>query len=484
MNENHHYFNVILDESIIDKMFQQINARLDQHDKEIQELKLLIQANNDNFSKFLSAKDEIEEKLNNNDKKIKEIDSKYDEKFIEADKNLDQRIVNLNVANGNQASQRIDDIEAAISKFSYENSNLLERISALEDEVDINAKKQLLTHESVQSIANGICLFNNTSPKLDSTLPDSLKNAISTVQEQIFALQHSIVNENHASPSIISPLSSPRNSTLNNIIQEKSGNTFSNIAVKERSISGTPSLNRIGFKASISNRISDKDNQNKNETNDQIYFIDPNLATIRPKLGYNVKWTDPIKLPTINQFLKVSDIASYIYDLIPYLQAVLSALHDQVLNNSSVSENKISNNTVKTDNDASIAKIKKVITELSGRMDELKDAVENTASREEINSVVEDLIKSMNFESQTAIGRVKCIACGREIPMVAGALTEEEAERILGMPPNSIAYSSNGETDLSFSGTHGFNSSIIETPRSVRRKTPRSVKLPIKGSNK
>jgi hypothetical protein len=114
-------------------------------------------------------------------------------------------------------------------------------------------------------------------------------------------------------------------------------------------------------------------------------------------------------------------------------------------------------------------KFQSVIGEIAGRVDELKDAVEQTATREEINDMVEDILNSLNQEGETAIGRVKCLTCGREIPQVAGAVTEYEAERFLGNAPNSIAFKPRiANVGVSFQTKDGFDGQIVESPRAVR----------------
>jgi hypothetical protein len=74
------------------------------------------------------------------------------------------------------------------------------------------------------------------------------------------------------------------------------------------------------------------------------------------------------------------------------------------------------------------------------------------------------------MEGQTAVGRVKCMACGRDIPQVTGAITEAEAQRALGSAPNSMAYKSVGpaKVGIVFQTKEGFDSGIVESPRSIR----------------
>jgi hypothetical protein len=116
-----------------------------------------------------------------------------------------------------------------------------------------------------------------------------------------------------------------------------------------------------------------------------------------------------------------------------------------------------------------------VLGDLSGRVDDLKDALEDTASRAEMNDIFEDLMSSVCQENQTAVGRMKCMACGRDIPQVTGATSEVEARRAFGTPPNSVAYQSGQSTvGIFYQNREGFDSGIVETPRSIRPARPGS----------
>jgi hypothetical protein len=117
-----------------------------------------------------------------------------------------------------------------------------------------------------------------------------------------------------------------------------------------------------------------------------------------------------------------------------------------------------------------------VIGEVRGHVDELRNAVEQTATREEINEMLGDILASVSQEAQTAVGRMKCMACGRDIPQVTGAVTEQEAQRALGTPPNSMVYKVSGGSRVGvvYQTKDGFDSGIVETPRSIRPFKPTS----------
>ena len=64
----------------------------------------------------------------------------------------------------------------------------------------------------------------------------------------------------------------------------------------------------------------------------------------------------------------------------------------------------------------------------------------------------------MNQEGQTAVGRMRCMACGREIPQVAGAETELEVLKKLGPAPNSVATRGKGSnSQMMYTTKEGFD---------------------------
>jgi hypothetical protein len=183
-------------------------------------------------------------------------------------------------------------------------------------------------------------------------------------------------------------------------------------------------------------------------------------------------WRDPPDLPAIHQFTNVGELVDYVYRLLPKLQAHMSAMQAKIVENAADLLGKVDKSLV----EKMFEKFQAVIGEIRGRVDELKDAVEQTATREEINEMLEDIIGSLSQEGQTAIGRMKCMACGRDIPQVAGAISELEAQRALGTPPNSMVFKGPGagKVGVVYQTKEGFDSGIIESPRSIRPFKPSS----------
>ena len=72
-------------------------------------------------------------------------------------------------------------------------------------------------------------------------------------------------------------------------------------------------------------------------------------------------------------------------------------------------------------------------------------------------------------DNGTSVGTVKCMACGRDTPIVNGAIPENEAIRKLGIPPNSLTLLNlNGSNTQLYSGLNSLKAGINETPKSVK----------------
>jgi hypothetical protein len=192
-----------------------------------------------------------------------------------------------------------------------------------------------------------------------------------------------------------------------------------------------------------------------------------NFSDYRPYPPIVAHWSDPPELPGIYPFPSMGNWLDYFYRMVPKLQAHLTAIHSKVadLNHEF---------TVKMDRgflEKMYDTFQSIVAELKNGFEELKHGLEETATREEINGIIENLFGSMNIETETSVGRVKCIACGREMNKVVGALTETEISRALGTPPNSIAFHAGpaaAPIGVAYQSRDGFDGVSVESPRAVR----------------
>jgi hypothetical protein len=206
------------------------------------------------------------------------------------------------------------------------------------------------------------------------------------------------------------------------------------------------------------------------------------LTDIGPYPAARVHWTDPPELPGIRKFYRVEEAVDFIYRMFPKLQAHLLVLQKKLVELNAEQAEKIDRSLV----ERMFERFQGVIAEIKTRFDDLKDAVEQTATRDEINVMMEDLFHSLNLENETSIGRVKCIACGRETTRVTGAMAEGDVARTLGNPPNSIAFRTPAAPQpigVVFSSKDGFDSAITESPRSVRPYRQMGLRPKVKAPN-
>ena len=216
-----------------------------------------------------------------------------------------------------------------------------------------------------------------------------------------------------------------------------------------------------GVKGDIQKCLEEIKNGNKIQ-NDNINI---DISNYDPKPEYQANWREPPDLPKIYKFDSIVDEVGYLYDMVPKLQGYLLAMHNKILDNTEGISNIMSKEAL----DNMLEKIKAAILEMDNDLTELKDGISKNLTRGDVLQMIKDTLKLEGRIEGTSIGGVKCIACGRDMPLVNGALTEDEAAKRLGLPPNSIAFiNSLGANTQLFSNADSLKKGINETPRSVR----------------
>jgi hypothetical protein len=192
-----------------------------------------------------------------------------------------------------------------------------------------------------------------------------------------------------------------------------------------------------------------------------------NITSIRPYPKMVADWHDPPDLPPIHQFIHLHEVVEYTYQLVPRLQAHLTAMHLRLAENVTEIAGKAARSTI----EKIFEQFQTMIKELHGRVRELSQAMERTANREEVQHKIDRILESIPEAGKTTVGCVKCIACGRGISRVSGAVSEREAYRSLGTPPSSVVYQDAGSsrTSMVYHAGRAFDSQIVESPRSVSR---------------
>jgi hypothetical protein len=296
--------------------------------------------------------------------------------------------------------ERMDALDARITANTLVIGAKPARFKNVEETVVVNGKKLHLTRDRVQQIATAIDMFNNTAPKLDNTLPEVLHDSVMSVNLNIQSL-----------------------------------------------------FDQIGR---LKDQIRAVDVLGRNAGPVRSESTEFDITAIHPYPSMVAHWREPPDLPPIHQFMNIGEVDDYIYRIVPKLQAHLTAMQSKIVGNAADLLQKVDKSLI----EKRFEKFQAVIGEIRGRVDELKNAVEQTATREEINEMLEERLNTLTQEGQTTVGRMKCMACGRDIPQVTGALTEAEANRTLEISPNSIVYKVRGPAKVGvvYQITEGFDS--------------------------
>jgi hypothetical protein len=390
-------------------------------------------------------------------------------------------------------------MEALIPRRDTRLDSFSDRLDTIESNLSTTGKKSHLTRESVQQIASALAFLTGSHAVQDNTLPDTLQSSMTYITQNITNLYEELqkMKDREQLAGIIQSsirhgdAGIERDDQFSSASPEKKGSQSQpneiEIEVEPRhSRSGqaqrtVPAATIAGAPpAPVEAKPGERTIIEKRVVTREIIGADPllNFAEFRPYPAVAAHWSDPPELPPIYQFKSLGNFVDYFYRVMPKLQAHLTAIQGKIVDLDGAFDSKVDRGLVEKMFD----RFHGVVSELKNGLDDLKNALEQTATREEINGIIEDLLGSLNMETETSIGRVKCIACGREMNKVAGALTEAEIARALGNPPNSIAFhaSASHAIGVAFQSREGFDSAIVESPRALRPCRPIPVRPKLK----
>jgi hypothetical protein len=171
---------------------------------------------------------------------------------------------------------------------------------------------------------------------------------------------------------------------------------------------------------------------------------------------------DPPDLPELHKFVEITEPVDYIYELVPKLQSILRCHHEKLA---------ILERPAKELQDT-LERVRASTVAMAHDLDELRGNLGRGLSRADVARMIRDS-HPIDDGDQTAVGIVHCIACGREMRQVVGAMTEQEALRVLGDPVTSIPLAT-GTVGQMYTNTKTIDRSG-EGPRSVR--PPRKLKV-------
>ncbi|KAK8900577.1 hypothetical protein M9Y10_002906 [Tritrichomonas musculus] len=203
--------------------------------------------------------------------------------------------------------------------------------------------------------------------------------------------------------------------------------------------------------------LSKEQERNKNAISIDFTKIDP-----QPEFKTNWR-TKPI-LPEMFKFTNITEVIEYFYNLESKLQGYLSAMHERVIDNTVGLENATDKATL----DKLLEKLRRAILEMDSDLTELRNGIGKNLTRKEVLKMIGEALHPDENDG-TSIGTVKCIACGRDTPIVNGAIPENEAIKKLGIPPNSLTLLNlNGSNTQMYSSLSTLKAGINEAPKSVR----------------
>jgi hypothetical protein len=183
-----------------------------------------------------------------------------------------------------------------------------------------------------------------------------------------------------------------------------------------------------------------------------------NFEEFHPYRVVPASWSDCPELPQIATFASMSEFVDYVYRLVPKLQTHLSAIHGKVVEMDKAMEDKISRDLVEKMFDG----FQGIVAGLTRGLDGFKLALERTATRTEVNEIIRNVFHPHNPETETSIGCLRCMACGREI------------ERVTDTAPSPL-------TGALCQSRESFHSILAENPYPTRplRQVPLRPKLAI-----
>jgi predicted nucleic acid-binding Zn-ribbon protein len=148
--------------------------------------------------------------------------------------------------------------------------------------------------------------------------------------------------------------------------------------------------------------------------------VDIDISDLNPRPAFAASWRDPPNLPEIVKFSNVKDAIEYIYELQPKLQGYLTALHERAAAT-------VDDMTGLMDRDALEAlleKLRRAILDMDNELAELRKGLGRNLSRADVMAMIAEALSFGAPDlTDTAIGAVRCIACGRDNRQVAGALS-------------------------------------------------------------
>lgn len=477
-NNYENLFKVTFDETAIRKIFESFEAHLKIHDEQIAELQKMLKdccTNKD--------LDEMREKINKeNENRIKELG---DSLKSQVDDHLQQSSNSMSDMLNQLKEQIKEDISKDIESKIGENvqKKLEENIDAIknscenqlqEDAVNQNdnSNQQQLTEDE---------LFEKLTPeekitKMREQLKE-LKELVDENREYIQCMCSAYTGIAKTDAELGPTLNRSLNNTTETISRNfkrifdalKTANNPNSTTSTDQDSSKSTSAKQVQLGSTVGN------NSLENRYPPEIDISDLNFVGSEIPASFE----EVPQLPQIYKFQTLPEAVQYLYDSIPKLQGYLNAIHQKVADGSSNSllndSNASNGNYDPSSYDKLLSSVRKALNDMSGEIEELRRTKKGLTKRDVID-IVKDLIgDDHEQDDETSVGYVRCIACGREMRQVTGAMTEEQATKRLGNASNTLAVD---KAQPMYGSLNLSERNFIDSPRSIR--SPRKKSLTLK----
>jgi hypothetical protein len=411
---------VVFDDSAFQRVFRSFEDTLNRHEEMILELQRL-----------------LKDRPSRQDLEVLKLDmrSEFDEKL----KLLEQRLADRMDARAGLLEKQIQAQLAGLAEIAELRGRLkLVEDTAMENGRTVNARLNLIEDTAAKT-------GRTVNDRLNLVEDTALKNG-RTVND-LYSFVQSIANGYGRINSSVIPLDKGMEKPLNAVADSINSNF--------KAIFDALAKNQNDIAELLRAAAEEK----------PVPTLEIDLSNLNPKPPVTRSWQDPPNLPEIAKFETVNDAVAYIYNLLPILQGHLTAIHGRVVDN----VHDLSGIMDREALEAFLEKLRRAILEMDNELAELRRGLGRNLTKADVLALLNQAL--LDRETETAIGSVKCIACGKETRQVSGATIETDSVRRLGVPPNALALLSlvgGGHIGQLYSNQEQMQSAIQEAPRSVR----------------
>jgi uncharacterized coiled-coil protein SlyX len=461
------FFNVSLDESVFRQVFESmmsgVNDRLHRHDEEIEELRKLL------------AQKELEL-----DARHKEMEAKIDLTDLEKFRNEIRAEFLVQIK---EANEKISGLESRISKLEAKCNVMDSTCHEMSEKVSFCDK---ISEEFAQMQSSHIT--KNDLERLTERIK-TVENVAERATSRIQQTRDCLLTVSSAFASVARKRVSLE-AGLNRTMQSTAEEIINNFRILFEAVKYVGPMSESGgqeMKVSTASNSFAVTAPPTTISYDQKK--DADLSDIELKDYEPFDFRKNPTLPRLTKFKDLRDCVKYIYKLIPRLQAILDALYEKLYFGPQADEKFVR----KSDLESRLENITGALNTQKRQLDECRLFMKRAPSQRELVNALKIARSDVDQDGvSSAIGCMKCIACGRDISQVAGAMSEIEANDIFGSPVNIVMRPSPFGTPIQPIYGGSLDSpeitGLIETPRAVRpfRATSigRNVKLQIPGSPK